>query len=1059
MAPSSSLIQGSATLGISKPLAYGYFRAVGNLLFQHELTDKSIIAFVGIAEGELDGVERFWIRRNLIDTADTSIFHFHAGTEGDLGHGLAVESNGGDQHVDNLFSQIPANAYRITYSGLGYVAFKAKPDAKAPSAELDWMGDYRGVKVRIFDAAGTQTSYAFSTNPAWIILDCIIRAALKKEALKGAALTAAEKARIDFASFKAAADYFDVDIGGGKKRAEASVYFTEKTTLAVALDQLKLISRSYIVEYDGQVHLFADQVKASTFTIDRNMVVAGSFEPSKKALRQAANRFVGQYNDLNPLKNVDITTFERYSNVAKYTFSGTHPYLVGDNFVAFNMSNGANGAGKVKKQSTNYVMIDQTGADVASVAVTGSGGTAESRFTPRTKILDHEGHQQAIGQRGTGVSSTFKQNVIELPFGNNTAERVERMMKYVKFRTLGDDTIPYVAPWDIKLRCWYGSVDGAGNVLLAQVPGDVVTIDASVSEEHAGTYEIFEATTIPTGDNDDQGQVVELVLKQTIAAAFSDVADTEVTLGAVRPGNGPYSIGTIADGENWGSASPGFAQNLTPNPGFEYPAPDGSKWDVALGVFSSNNEPDAFPGNAGKKWTCKVLANAGDNTRYSGSSHLYISLPPETTIPAIGGGGPECDVYLEPIRNVKQGQRMFYRIKLNTQSNGSATAGTVRNIIIYHRLWRTDGTFFDATAGDPNNLTTNWISTLAWRNLDLAYTVPDPGAGKSWDYIQPIIVAVVTNSTGAPIVSSAAGVLIFDLRIDSIEQYRGVDPTTNELSKSGSVPPSFFNGFTYTSTTTSITPAWNITGYRTDAALTQFTANSSQLVSGLSASTSYNFYFFFDENLAGVSAVATGGTGSPSWAHVGTNRTWTAEQTRQDHIPLSLNPLAMATTSSGSGGGSGGGDGGCLREDVFVEERTRGKIQCRDLRVGDWIKCGVSDETPDGWVQVLRAEILPHSFWVHVEFTDGENGVLDWVPTTCGHPWTTTSGDRKTSGETLSLGDEIATATGITYPVSIRAERYRANKVSITVASRAHTFFCGMNRPQIETHNFQPNTN
>jgi len=145
---------------------------------------------------------------------------------------------------------------------------------------------------------------------------------------------------------------------------------------------------------------------------------------------------------------------------------------------------------------------------------------------------------------------------------------------------------------------------------------------------------------------------------------------------------------------------------------------------------------------------------------------------------------------------------------------------------------------------------------------------------------------------------------------------------------------------------------------------------------------------------------------------------------------------------------------------VLVEERSRGIIPCGELNVGDMIRCPIGEDTPEGWVEVERADVLPHltKDWIHVEFTDGDNGVLDWVPATAGHPWTTTSGERKTSGETLAFGCEIATATGITYPCGIKAERYIANKVTITVKSQAHTFFCGMVKPQIETHNNQPST-
>jgi hypothetical protein len=371
-------------------------------------------------------------------------------------------------------------------------------------------------------------------------------------------------------------------------------------------------------------------------------------------------------------------------------------------------------------------------------------------------------------------------------------------------------------------------------------------------------------------------------------------------------------------------------------------------------------------------------------------------------------------------------------------------------------MYRSDGTTLDQAAPDPYTTVANYIGSLAWRNVDLSYVVPDPGAGKTWDYIDPIVSIAIQNSTGG-VIDEHATQKVFDVRIDSVENYRGADPATGEVAKTGSMPPTYFNGFTYSSTSSSITPAWNISGYRTDLNLTTFAANSSQLVSGLSSLTSYNFYFFFDEVLAAVSAVATGGVGTPSWAHVGTNRAWTAEQAREDHIPLSLNPLSMATTSGGSGSGGGGGDGGCLRDDMLVEERTRGVIFAKELQVGDWIRCPISRETPDGWVEVSKVSLIPHIDWIIVRFTDGRGGTLDSAITTVGHPWTLTDGTRKTSDQ-LSLSDEIATLSGVTYPTAIEYDRAKRIKVSITVKSSSHLFYTGLRKPQIVTHNTQPST-
>ena len=198
--------------------------------------------------------------------------------------------------------------------------------------------------------------------------------------------------------------------------------------------------------------------------------------------------------------------------------------------------------------------------------------------------------------------------------------------------------------------------------------------------------------------------------------------------------------------------------------------------------------------------------------------------------------------------------------------------------------------------------------------------------------------------------------------------------------------------------------------------------------------------------------VATGGVGSPTWAHSGTSVAWTQEQARGDHFPLSSAPLAASTTTTGSGGGSGGGIGGsCLRDDVLVLEKTRGAIKVRDLSVGDWISCPKDRDTPDGWAEV--SEIVKNCVsreWVHTSFNAG-----DWLATTPGHPFTLEDGSMKRAAQ-LCLEDAVPCTTGITYPVSHALETYCSTKVSVTIRSVRHVFYAGMKSPCILQHNVQP---
>ena len=308
--------------------------------------------------------------------------------------------------------------------------------------------------------------------------------------------------------------------------------------------------------------------------------------------------------------------------------------------------------------------------------------------------------------------------------------------------------------------------------------------------------------------------------------------------------------------------------------------------------------------------------------------------------------------------------------------------------------------------------------------------------------------AILQNSGGSAWTMTA---LQFDVRFDDCFLFPQWIPAGDEIGKQGSMSNTYTGSLSYTSTTSSITWSWNLNASRTDTALTVNNYSGSRAITGLSSGTSYNFYPFIDEINQVVSMVATGGVGSPTWAHSGTSVAWTQEQARGDHFPLSSAPLVASTTTTGGGGGSGGGIGGsCLRDDVLVREKTKGVIKVRDLAVGDWISCPQDDDTPDGWAEV--SEVVKNCVsreWVHTSFN-----VDDWLATTPGHPFTLEDGSMKRAAQ-LCFEDPVPCTTGITYPVNHALEIYCATKVSVTIRSARHVFYAGMKSPCILQHNFQ----
>jgi hypothetical protein len=308
---------------------------------------------------------------------------------------------------------------------------------------------------------------------------------------------------------------------------------------------------------------------------------------------------------------------------------------------------------------------------------------------------------------------------------------------------------------------------------------------------------------------------------------------------------------------------------------------------------------------------------------------------------------------------------------------------------------------------------------------------------------------LITNNTGAAF--NTGGSLYSDARVDDLYCFPQWAMTGNEIGSTGNRSLTYAGTMSYTSTSSSITWTWtNLSALRTDLAMSSNSYTGSQAVTGLNASTSYNFYPFIDEVFSQVNMVSTGGVGTPAWAHVGVSSAWTQEMTRADHFPLSNTPFAATTPASG---GTGGGstpppDGSCLRHDVKVRERSKGLIAVSALAVGDWVSCPVDDDTPEGWVQVAdMRKGYTSSQWVHSHFNHH-----DWIATTTRHPFTLVDGSQR-NAFSLTFEDQVPCTTGIAFMTRHSLEEYVALKVDIRVDSKAHVFYAGMVDASICQHN------
>jgi hypothetical protein len=267
-----------------------------------------------------------------------------------------------------------------------------------------------------------------------------------------------------------------------------------------------------------------------------------------------------------------------------------------------------------------------------------------------------------------------------------------------------------------------------------------------------------------------------------------------------------------------------------------------------------------------------------------------------------------------------------------------------------------------------------------------------------------------------------------------------VDPTKAGVLAKGSVPPTWSGAFTYAATSSSITWSWiGLTIFRADGATTAV-PDGSLAVSGLSASTTYYFYPYYDELSKAIGWVA-GGVGTPANAQPAKTNLAAQQQALQGHVPLSQGAMVAATTASGSGGGSGGGSGSCLRAGMVVLSRDRGTVPIETCRVGEQIL------GRDGWTKVIRHEVRPADTFIRLHFSNEE--ILDVTP----HHIFTLADGSPMRAERLCLCDVLVGRFSKLTLRTIEAVVEDGAKVSVG-CEPCHEFYAGRHAATVLTHNF-----
>lgn len=505
-------------------------------------------------------------------------------------------------------------------------------------------------------------------------------------------------------------------------------------------------------------------------------------------------------------------------------------------------------------------------------------------------------------------------------------------------------------------------------------------------------------------------------------------------------------------------------KNILPNPGFELNVTNTPlATDIALGSkitdYWTRQNITALTGHQDGTTLFKAGfedathdINGGSSGRVRSGLHNFVFMLktstsiPINTPPAFWQSSVVSDLKVPVLPGEAYAFGGFFAWDAGANIPAGLTVVARFDLIVYDTAGN-QITTVETTAGLLSGVTRNFFTNSpngTYVPIAENFNIPSSVNGKTPGYVGLALSAFIQNVTGSPITTPAQSCAIFrfdDLYI--VPQWNGA---SDEVSNNGTRSVAYTGVLTYNSNTTAITWNWNLNISKTNIPMSIPNFTGSQTITGLTSGQSYNFYPLIDEFNQIVSMVATGGVGTPSWAHIGTNVAWTQEQARTDHFPLSSGPM-NAVPATGGGGSGGGVGGSCILAEVLCETKERGVIPHAELEVGMWVRCPVDDDTPDGWVEVEFIQQNLHTEWVHSHFN-----INDWIVTTPGHSFTLDNDELKKASQ-LSLDDPIPCLTGVTFLIAHSYERYTAQKTTVRIKSKRHVYYAGMKQPQILQHN------
>ena len=550
------------------PVAFGYVLGSGDQALSTIAPDNSRYAINIMGEGEWDGVQMIALASGVhlfhgyathpfSQAEQNNALHFHGGQWSIKGAGNAQTSVGPDQGYDEWFPQFPTTTPPQCFSGIAYVSYYIPGTVALPFgthlvgtaiSNILGIGIWRATRCRTFDANGNVLSYGFTCNPAWIIVEAILRYKLKPQQPPIAGLTAAEKACFNWASITAFAARNDFILPNGNPRFFFSGIFASDATLTNILETVLRCSRAYMRVTNGQIYLIGDDARAAVFTMSALHEVPGTFKLSKKNISKSPNQFVPRYRDIDIPAVTDVVQAVNTGGdtaVLQIQSSSLSPFLALD-YVTYGGASDPSFNGtylcvepEVGGAPAAYIPGETwcaVGSGTAGTAAGGYLGTNDARFSERAPTgIQHRSHQRMIAQQAPGLSVQPKVVPVYYDMGNSTFDQTNRIMKFERDSSLGPDTgASWTAPVSGTMTAYLESVDVNGNYLKDVNQFDVITIDDWLSPEFPGVYVVKNKTI--TTPSDTSLATVKLELMSYYEDAYTDVSDPPGEAYQIVPG-------------------------------------------------------------------------------------------------------------------------------------------------------------------------------------------------------------------------------------------------------------------------------------------------------------------------------------------------------------------------------------------------------------------------------------------------------------------------------------------------------------------------------------------